>query len=356
MPKLKLKAYFKTPSDIKVGVIGYGGAFNMGRSHLTEMKRAGMTPFAVCELDPERLKVATEDFPGIETYAGLDAMLKHSGVNLLVHITPHNLHYPLAAKCVRAGKHVVTEKPFVVTTSEADRLIALGQKHKVVVSTYHNRHWDGWITRAVREIVEKKTIGEVYKVEAHAGSYGMPQDWWRTSRSISGGVLYDWGVHLLEYALQVVDSDIVEVSGFAKEGHWAGLMKPRQPWKEDANEDEATAIVRFANGTLLNLSVGQLRSDPKPFHLGFYGTGGAYEIQMYDKWTTRRPDRKGELVEKTGKHPASKGHLYYQNVADHLTGKAELVITPQWARRPIHILDLAGRSAKARRALRAKYT
>ncbi len=351
----KLKKHFKSASDIKVGVIGYGGAFNMGRNHLKEMKRAGMRPFAVCELDPERLKVASKDFPGIETYTDLDTMLKQSDVNLLVHITPHNLHYKLAAKCVKAGKHVVTEKPFVLTTSEADRLIALGQKHKVVVSTYHNRHWDGWIMRAVREIVEKKTIGEVYKIEAHMGEYGMPRDWWRTSRSVSGGVLYDWGVHLLEYALQVVPSEVVEVSGFAQEGHWAGKMKPTQPWKHDANEDEATAVVRFANGAMLNLSVSQLRSDPKPSQIAFYGTGGAYEMAFWKGWTTRKPNRKGELVEKTGKHPGDKGHLYYQNVADHLTGQAELVITPQWARRPIHILDLAGKSAKQGRALRAKY-
>ncbi|MEM9884047.1 MAG: Gfo/Idh/MocA family oxidoreductase, partial [Planctomycetota bacterium] len=157
---------FKSPSDVKVGVIGYGGAFNMGRSHMSQMKRAGMRPFAVCELDPARLKVAEEDFPGVETYDSLDAMLKRSDVNLLVHITPHHLHYPLAAKCVRAGKHVVTEKPFVVTTSQADRLIRLAEDRGVMVSTYHNRHWDGWIVRAVREVVDKGIIGDVFRVEA----------------------------------------------------------------------------------------------------------------------------------------------------------------------------------------------
>ncbi len=54
---------FKTSQDIKVGVIGYGGAFNMGRQHLTFMKKAGMTPVAVAELDETRLKVAQEEFP-----------------------------------------------------------------------------------------------------------------------------------------------------------------------------------------------------------------------------------------------------------------------------------------------------
>lgn len=345
---------YKQAGEIKVGVLGYGGAFNMGRNHMKEMKRAGMRPFAVCEIDPERLKVAETDFPGIETYGNLDAMLKHSDVDLITHITPHNLHYPLAAKCVKAGKHVVTEKPFVITTKEADSLIALAKKHDVMVSTYHNRHWDGWILRAKQQIVDKGVIGEVFRVEAHMGSYSMPREWWRTSQTISGGILYDWGVHLLEYALQIIPSDVTEVAGFAKHGYWPSQMKKSHPWKDDCNADEASAIVRFENGSMMNLSISQLRSDPRPHFIGFYGTKGCYLID-WGKWTTRIANRKGELVEKTGNHPKSKGHLFYQNVADYLTGKEKLVITPEWARRPIHILDLAGQSARQGKALKAKY-
>jgi predicted dehydrogenase len=345
---------FKNPSDIKVGVVGYGGAFNMGKKHLEEMKKAGMSPFAVCELDPQRLKVAGDDFPGIETYDSLDAMLKASDVNLLVHITPHHLHYPLARQCVKAGKHVVTEKPFVLTTSEADRLIKQATQHDVMVSTYHNRHWDGWILRAVREVAEKGVIGDVYKVEAHMGGYGMPKEWWRTSKSISGGILYDWGVHLLEYALQIIPSEATEVSGFAVEGFWSSLMKDTHPWKNDANEDTATAIVRFANGAFINLSISQLEANGPEHMLSFHGTKGYYGISNQG-WLTRTPNRKGELVEKTGKHPKGQQQKFYQNIAEYLTGQAELIITPEWARRPIHLLDLAGKSAEAGRAMKVKY-
>ena len=68
--------HYTKASEIKVGVVGYGGAFNMGRAHLNQMKTAGMTPVAVTEVDPTRLKVAETDFPGIETYATVDEMLK----------------------------------------------------------------------------------------------------------------------------------------------------------------------------------------------------------------------------------------------------------------------------------------
>jgi scyllo-inositol 2-dehydrogenase (NADP+) len=190
--------HFPKASDIKVGVVGYGGAFNMGRAHLQQMQAAGMTPTAVAEVDTERLKVATVDFPGIETYATVEAMLKKSKVNLIVLITPHNTHAPLALKCLKAGRHVVCEKPLAITTVEVNDMIASAKRSNVMLSTYHNRHWDGRILQAVERIKKKKEIGNIVRIECHMGGYGQPRDWWRTSRKISGGILYDWGVHLLE--------------------------------------------------------------------------------------------------------------------------------------------------------------
>lgn len=143
---------FKRAKDIKVGVIGYGGAFNMGKQHLKEMERAGMKPFAVCEIDKSRLAVAEKDFPGIETYTDVGTMLKKSKVNLVVIITPHNTHAKLALKCLKAGKHVVVEKPLAITTAECDAMIAAAKKSGVVLSTYHNRHWDSIILGAMKHL------------------------------------------------------------------------------------------------------------------------------------------------------------------------------------------------------------
>src|SRR5258708_38112448 len=87
---------YKRASDIKVGVVGYGGSYNMGRVHLQEMRAAGMTPTAVAEIDPARLAAATQDFPNIETYSSLPAMLKKSAVDLVTIHTPHKTHAPHA--------------------------------------------------------------------------------------------------------------------------------------------------------------------------------------------------------------------------------------------------------------------
>lgn len=339
---------FKRAKDIRVGVVGYGGAFNMGRRHLQEMAEAGMTPTAVAEVVPERLTVAEQEFPGIETYPSLTAMLKKSTVNLVAFITPHNTHAPLALEALRAGRHAILEKPMALTTAECDRMIAAARKKRVLVSTYHNRHWDGCITNAVKKI-RSGLIGEVFRVEAHMGSWGNPGDWWRASRSISGGILYDWGVHLMEYALQLVDSDIVEVSGFARTGFWARKTR----WKGDTNEDECFAVVRFKSGQWISLCISQVDSNPKPSVLEITGTKGTYHF-THRTWEAVTHDG-DEVVRTSGKNPDSEGWRFYKNVADHLVRGRKLVITPQWARRPIHILDLAARSARQGRALRAKY-
>jgi len=341
-------ARFKKAGDIKVGVVGYGGAFNMGAQHLREMQRAGMVPTAVVEIDKERLKVAEKDFPGIETYTSVAEMLKKSKTNVLTIITPHNTHAKLALECLNAGRHVVCEKPLAITTDECDAMIKAAKKSKVVLSTYHNRHWDGIVLGAV-DIVRKGTLGKIVRVEAQMNGWGKPGDWWRCSKSISGGILYDWGVHLLEYTLQIVQADIVEVSGYAWSGVWANQTK----WKKDTNEDDAMLVVRYATGAWSSLSMSSIDSRPSPYFIKVVGTkatclvnGGECEVI----------DHRDRLVVSTRiPNPDSEGWKLYQNVADHLTKGTQLVITPEWARRPIHILDLANRSAKQGRSLPAKY-
>jgi predicted dehydrogenase len=339
---------YQRASDIKVGVVGYGAAFNMGRFHLEEMQKAGMTPTAVAEIDAARLAMAVQDFPGIETYPSMTAMLRESAVDLVTIITPHNTHAPLALQALKAGRHVVCEKPMAIKTADCDAMIRAARERRVVVSTYHNRHWDGPIVNAVQQI-GSGMIGEVVRVEARMGSRSQPGEWWRTSKSISGGILYDWGVHLLEYSLQLIHSDIVEVSGYAKRGYWARHTK----WKKDTNEDEAFATVRFRSGQWLTLLISTLESNPGRGFLEVTGTEGSYVLDWPFNECSRQDGE--QATTRKFKNPAAEWWRYYQNLADHLTKGTELVITAEWSRRLIQIIELADRSAQKGAALKAKY-
>ncbi len=221
-------------------------------------------------------------------------------------------------------------------------------KRRRMLSTYHNRHWDGCILQAVKTVGGGR-IGDVVRVEAHMGRWGRPRDWWRTSKTISGGILYDWGVHLLEYTFQLIPADIVEVSGFAKRGFWA----PKTAWKLDTFEDEGYLTVRYGSGQWSSLTITQLDSHPKAGQVEVTGTKGSY---IFDQKTwTLVTHKRGEPVTTTGKNMAGRHRKYYRNIADHLRTGAPLVITPEYARRPIHVIDLAYRSAARGRAMRARY-
>ena len=341
---------YENPADIKAGVVGYGGAFNMGKSHLKGMEAAGMTPAAVCEIDPERLEVATEDFPGIGTYGSLEEMLADSDVDVITIITPHNTHADLAIQCLEAGRHVVTEKPFAITTDECDAMIAAAEKADVMLSTYHNRHWDGCVLTALQKVVKEKVIGDIVRIQARMGNYGQPGDWWRTSKSISGGILYDWGVHLLEYGLQLIDAPIAEVSGYAHQGHWADKTR----WKDDTNEDEGFLVTRFETGQWMTLRITTVDAWPKEKDFEITGTKGTFAFDQ-GRWELRLPQEEGLLIQK-GRNQPGEQLKYYQNVADHLVDGTDLVITPEWARRPIHILDLANRSVEEGVSQKPRYT
>lgn len=339
---------FKSAKELKAGVIGYGGAFNMGRHHLNEMRQAGMTPTAVAEIDPARLDVAKAEFPGIETYASVSEMLKQSDANVIAIITPHNTHAKLAIQCLNAGRHVVCEKPLAITTAECDAMIAAAKRNGVVLSTYHNRHWDGCILNAV-ERIRSGVIGDVIRVHIRMCHYGKPGDWWRSSKTISGGVMYDWGVHMLEYTLQIIRADIAEVTGFAHKGFWA----PHTAWKKDTNEDEGFLVVRFKTGQFATLCISSIDGNSQPYWGEVTGTKGTYLMnhESFEIITTEGRVR----TSVKGPNPPGEGYKLYQNIANHLLKGTRLIITAEWARRPIHILDLACRSARAGRSLKATY-
>ena len=340
---------YRKAADIKVGVIGYGGSFNMGKGHLDQAREAGMTPLAVTEIDPARREQAVADFPGIEVYGSTAAMLRKSAVDLVAIITPHNTHARLALQCLRGGRHVVCEKPFAIKTTECDAMIREARKRDLVVSTYHNRHWDGCILEAVKHVRKREAIGDIVRVTAHMGGYGYPLHWWRSSKKLSGGVLYDWGVHMLEYSLQLIDGEIADVTGYAHRGFWA----EQSPWGADTIEDEASAVVRFRNGAVLFLTVSHIDANGGRTWIEVTGTRGTYKMNWNGYELIRRVRKQSKTT--TGENPPSQWQRYYRDLCDHLVKGTPLTITPEWARRPIHILDLADQSVRRKQTIKAKY-
>jgi predicted dehydrogenase len=236
-----------------------------------------------------------------------------------------------------------------ITTGECDRMISAAKKNRVMLSVYQSRHWDGCIMKAVEKL-RSKPIGEVVRIHARMGGWSRPRDWWRSSKSISGGVLFDWGAHLLEYTFQILDSDIVEVTGFTKSGFWAG----KTAWKKDTNEDEGSIVVRYANGAWSTMTVSSIDSRENQDVIEVVGTEGSY-LFNHETWRMITHED-GEVVVRKGRNPRSRWSEYYRNIANHLIRGEKLVITAELSRRIIHVIDLGLVSSKRGKGLKPKYS
>ena len=192
-------------SPVRIGLVGYGPLFGMGKHHSDQIAATrGFELGAVCDRDPARLEAAREEQGDhVPMFQDAAEMARSGLVDLAIVIVPHAYHAPVAKPLLDAGLHVITEKPFTVKVSEADELIDLARDRGVMISVYHNRHWDPDIL-SMKEIVGRGDIGEVYSIESALVGYGLPGQAWRSEKSISGGAMYDWGAHNFEKILQLV--------------------------------------------------------------------------------------------------------------------------------------------------------
>jgi len=331
------------PKIVKCGVIGYGGAFNMGQAHANYISATdGLELTAVCDLDVTRTTAAAADFPQIKTYNKVEGLLAAPGVDLAVIVLPHNVHASVSIQCLLAGKHVVCEKPLCITVDEATRMIEAARASKKMLSVFHNRRQDADY-RALREIVvEKQLLGEVFAIEMFMGGYSAQNpNWWRSSKAISGGYFYDWGAHFLDWLLGLVPGPIDSVTGFFH----------KRAWHDVTNEDQVQAIIKFANGCVANVTMSSIAHAGKPKwwvlgdkgaavdHGDHFDVTGQYETEGY-------PARL-----KVPYKSSSEWQTYYQNIAAHLLRGKELMVKPEQARRVIAILETAEKSSQEGRSM-----
>lgn len=156
----------------------------------------------------ERTKnLAQEKYPGTRNYRTLEELLSDEEVELVVVNTPSVTHYTYAKQCLEAGKHVIVEKPFTATTSEAEELIELARRKGCQLSVYHNRRFDSDY-RTVKKILEEGWIGELVDVEIRYDRYvpALSYKQHKETPTAAVGCLYDLGSHLIDQALQLFGS------------------------------------------------------------------------------------------------------------------------------------------------------
>ena len=321
--------------EVRCGVIGYGGAFSMGKHHADLIsKTPGLKLTAICEIDKERLGVAQKDYPEVKTYAEIRKMLTDDIIDLGVAVVPHNVHSKIVLSLIDAGKNVICEKPFAITIADCTRMIETAKKKGVMLSVFHNRRWDVDFL-AIKKIINDGLIGEIFHIEAYVGNYAHPGYWWRSEKPISGGLIYDWGAHFVDWILNLMPGKMETVYGIFH----------KRLWHDVTNEDQGEAIIRFEGGRYAEFQSSTIAAIGKP-KWRILGTKGGLTIDQNEDKVNVVTFINGYQEELKVPFMQSCWDNYYLNIADHLLTGEALSVTAESARRVIAVFELAEKSVK----------
>lgn len=344
--------------DIKLGIIGFGG---MGKWHAQNAPRAGVKIAAVCDIDETKQKEAVE--MGFKMYKTADDLLKDGDVNTVILTVPNYLHKEMCIKAANAGKHVITEKPAAMTVEELDEMEAACKKAGVFFTSHQNRRWDKDML-IVKKAFDDGMLGNIFTIESklHSGNGYMHE--WHIYKKYGGGMIYDWGVHLIDQILFMMPNAKIK-----------SIYADIKNVLHEEVDDYFKIILKMDNGITahIELSTYILEYQPRWLAAGDKGTlvvknfgceGNIYRTgKMLEKLppqiteTEAGPTRQfapvppGGIV--TEKLPEIETDWvdFYLNVIDVLNGKAESLIKISEVRRVLAVMQAAWESANTNKAI-----
>jgi len=314
--------------------------------------------YAVSTRDPRRRQQAAQDLD-VKTFPSVDELLNDDGVQLVVIATPHDTHKELAIRCLEAGRHVVTDKIMCLSTAEADSMMEAASRNGRMLSVFQNRRWDGgYLT--LRAAIGDGLLGELWVVESRqVGWRHLQPDRWRSQRRHGGGEFRDWGAHLIDQALQLIDSLVVSV-------HCDMLYTAPQVDVETS----ACCCLTFDSGVRYVIETGSISALPRPrwYVRGSRGAFRKFGLDPQENALRRGEiilglplpaDERAEVRVETGTGMATRvleaipGNwpAYYQNIADHLLRGADLIVKPEQVRRAVAVIETAAESADKGRVI-----
>ncbi len=184
-----------------VTVPGYDSPMTTNIGEMTEL--AG-----IVDIDPAREEWARAR--GMYVYPDYDALLSDETADAVLIATPNDCHKEEAIRAMRAGKHVLCEKPVMMSSEELLEVMEVSRETGKVFYPRQNREWDEDFL-IIRKIYEEKLLGETFEIQCRImGSRGIPGDW-RGIRKHGGGMMLDWGVHVIDRIAAMVPEKIIRV-------------------------------------------------------------------------------------------------------------------------------------------------
>ena len=339
-----------TKRTIGGAVIGYGG---MGNFHSEKMQTVdGIELIGVYDIDPKQNELAKSR--GIHAYASREELLADPRIDLVTVATPNDVHKEIVIAALAAGKNVICEKPVAMNSAELDEMIAAANKYGKLFTVHQNRRWDeDYLT--VKKIFDEKQLGSIYRIESRVhGSRGIPSGW-REEKEHGGGMVLDWGVHLIDQVLNVIGWDVKSV------------RCDFEHITNDEVDDGFGLRLVFESGARAYIEVGTYNfiAMPRFYMRGKSGTAYLSEntkvvkckhwhesevipVQTAAGLTKTMAPRDSVTVD-TYKvpRPHSDVHDFYRNYVDAIDGKCEQLVTHDQMRTVLRVIMRGFESAEA---------
>jgi predicted dehydrogenase len=344
------------------GIIGFGG---MGHQHFEMLSKYGRAKAkGMFDINPKRNEVA--ESLGLTAYSSLDSLLADTEIDIVIIASLNNLHKEHSVSAMAAGKHVICEKPATVTSKELREVIDAAEKYRKVFTINQNRRTNEDFL-LMKKHAGEGLLGRVYAIESRVeGSRGIPEGW-RTQRSFGGGMMLDWGVHLIDQIMYMVNEKVISVFCRMYNVHYTEV------------EDNFNLILTFESGLTAQIEVG---TNNYIAHPRWYVTGEQGTLQI-DDWDckgriARCTDREnvwgdGIILTRAGPSktmaPRSESsiettyisadefrndeglHAVYDQFFDAVEGRAELTITAEQAMRVMKVMEAAFLSHETKSAV-----
>lgn len=213
--------------EIRIAVIGHGF---MGHEHekmLTKMDGIRLVGFS--DRDPAQLADVGE---GLKRYSDNEELFEDPQVDVVLIAANNNQHHDLVIQAARAGKDIICEKPVAMNVSELDDMMRVAEECGVKFTVHHQRRFDQDY-RITKKIFEQKALGDVYLIKNLLYGFNGNMHDWHVYKSEGGGMLYDWGVHLIDQVLWMmpearitsVYADVRNVINFEVDDYFKIILK-----------------------------------------------------------------------------------------------------------------------------------
>jgi scyllo-inositol 2-dehydrogenase (NADP+) len=337
-----------TYKPINVGIAGLGrSGWGIHANALADMDDQFVVA-AVCDLNPTRQEEAKDRF-GCSAYAEYADLIADEQVELVVVSTPSQRHVGDTIAALRAGKHVLVEKPMARSLAEVDEMIAAAKETGQILTVFQNYRYAPDF-RKVKEIIASGVLGRILEIRISIHQFRRRWDW-QTLKKHGGGILNNHGAHFVDMALLLIDDPEPQLfchmeatslyAGDADSHVKLVLLSEAGPLVDI----ELTHACAYPQDTWLVMGTqGSLTCDRSVVHWKYFDPGEAPPLVLDTEPT---PDRsynyeelpwREESFELTGEFLGG-AHGLYRDLYDTMRQGAPLAVTPESVRRQVALLD-----------------